>query len=398
LQSLMNGTCLSSDKNEEPMETVILEKSIIKLGSLLALGLGEAGGNIISHNMKGDGSAGVDAMVPGTSVEAIIGVARIQDFGTATEVLQSKIMTFVNQIAEIVHGVVNELHGAPNKNNGDTFLVIWRYKTFGAASEAANIQPQRLAELSVFAFSKILGSLHRSPLLAEYRLHPGLQHRLGNGCRVNLTFGLHSGWAIEGAVGSEYKIDASYLSPNVSIATTVEHQTRFYGVSIVVSQAVADLCGRDMKTVFRLIDRVLVGSSNRTLELYCVDLDFRRVPVDKMDPLQLTWNTRNRFKARQFLETEKTLRMKPEFDVAYAFDNEPSIGAMRRRYTIEFFQLFNMGYQNYAQGEWQVAKRMLNCTKVLLGVEDGPSTALLRFMEVPYQFEAPKEWQGLREI
>ena len=41
------------------------------------------------------------------------------------EVLQNKVMTFVNQIAEIVHGVVDEFHGAANKNNGDTFLMIW---------------------------------------------------------------------------------------------------------------------------------------------------------------------------------------------------------------------------------------------------------------------------------
>ena len=29
--------------------------------------------------------------------------------------------------------------------------------------------------------------------------------------QVTLGFGLHCGWAIEGAIGSEYKIDASYL-------------------------------------------------------------------------------------------------------------------------------------------------------------------------------------------
>lgn len=32
-----------------------------------------------------------------------------------------------------------------------------------------------------------------------------------------MGFGLHFGWAIEGSIGSEYKIDASYLSPNVYI-------------------------------------------------------------------------------------------------------------------------------------------------------------------------------------
>ena len=35
-------------------------------------------------------------------------------------------MTFVNQIAEIIHGVVDEFHGSPNKNSGEQFLVIWR--------------------------------------------------------------------------------------------------------------------------------------------------------------------------------------------------------------------------------------------------------------------------------
>merc|ERR1711957_696451 len=41
-----------SKVNEQPMETVILEKTIIKLGSLLALGFGEAGANIIAANMR----------------------------------------------------------------------------------------------------------------------------------------------------------------------------------------------------------------------------------------------------------------------------------------------------------------------------------------------------------
>merc|ERR1719148_94479 len=56
----------------EPMETVILEKTIIKLGSLLALGFGEAGANIIGHNLESSDSAGVNAMIQGIRVEAII--------------------------------------------------------------------------------------------------------------------------------------------------------------------------------------------------------------------------------------------------------------------------------------------------------------------------------------
>jgi class 3 adenylate cyclase len=41
----------------------------------------------------------------------------------------------------------------------------------------------------------------------------------GNGTfRLHMAFGLHAGWAIEGAVGSPHKIDATYLSPHVNLA------------------------------------------------------------------------------------------------------------------------------------------------------------------------------------
>ena len=37
-----------------------------------------------------------------------------------------------------------------------------------------------------------------------------------------MGYGLHGGWAIEGAIGSMLKIDASYLSPNVNLAARLE--------------------------------------------------------------------------------------------------------------------------------------------------------------------------------
>merc|ERR1719463_520373 len=129
------------------LETVILEKTIIKLGSLLALGFGEAGMGIVSSNMAGSSSAGVNAMVAGSRVDCIIGYARIHDFSFVTEVLQGKVMTFVNQICEIVHGVVDEFSGAANKNNGDTFLCIWKTQ-FSATKDT------KLAEMSILAFTQ----------------------------------------------------------------------------------------------------------------------------------------------------------------------------------------------------------------------------------------------------
>eukprot|EP00427_Karlodinium_veneficum_P053143 CAMPEP_0169416940 /NCGR_PEP_ID=MMETSP1017-20121227/63416_1 /TAXON_ID=342587 /ORGANISM="Karlodinium micrum, Strain CCMP2283" /LENGTH=62 /DNA_ID=CAMNT_0009524973 /DNA_START=34 /DNA_END=219 /DNA_ORIENTATION=- len=57
--------------------------------------------------------AQVNAMTPGSEVNCIIGKAQIKDFNLVTEVLQREVMTFVNQVAEIIHGVGQEYSGAP---------------------------------------------------------------------------------------------------------------------------------------------------------------------------------------------------------------------------------------------------------------------------------------------
>lgn len=57
---------------------------------------------------------------------------------------------------------------------------------------------------------------------------------------MKLGFGLHLGWAIEGAIGSYFKIDASYLGPNVSMSENLEGLTKFYGVPLLVSGELYD--------------------------------------------------------------------------------------------------------------------------------------------------------------
>jgi class 3 adenylate cyclase len=36
-------------------------------------------------------------------------------------------MLFVNEIGEIVHGIVDAFSGAANKNIGDAFLLVWKF-------------------------------------------------------------------------------------------------------------------------------------------------------------------------------------------------------------------------------------------------------------------------------
>eukprot|EP00287_Rhodomonas_sp_CCMP768_P020005 CAMPEP_0202812128 /NCGR_PEP_ID=MMETSP1389-20130828/3835_1 /ASSEMBLY_ACC=CAM_ASM_000865 /TAXON_ID=302021 /ORGANISM="Rhodomonas sp., Strain CCMP768" /LENGTH=64 /DNA_ID=CAMNT_0049483439 /DNA_START=76 /DNA_END=266 /DNA_ORIENTATION=- len=57
-------------------------------------------------------------------------------------------------------------------------------------------------------------------------IHPPLEVKMG--------FGLHFGWAVEGAIGSPMKIDASYLSPHVNMASRLEAATKQYGVDLLI--------------------------------------------------------------------------------------------------------------------------------------------------------------------
>merc|ERR1712190_221797 len=236
--------------------------------------------------------------------------------------------------------------------------------------------------------------VQRSPLLARYRAHPALQQRLGSQCQVRLCFGLHFGWAIEGAVGSDYKIDASYLSPNVTIAESLERATKVYRVHIIVSETVVALCTESMAAKCRLIDKVMLGGSKVPLELHSLDLDTGLLPVQQRMP-PLTWNMRERFRARQVIEIEKRRIMADDIRIASVFDMDEDLALMRRSFSVEFFQVFNMGYRNYSEGEWEVARRLLMRTPTMFGFTDGPSGALLAFMETPHHFQVPDGWRGV---
>merc|ERR1712093_279683 len=186
-------------------------------------------------------------MIPGQRVECIFGFCDIRNFTDATEVLQDKVMIFVNAIGEIVHGCVDDYHGAPNKNIGDAFLVVWRLSGIPYSRQ------KKLADMSLLSFVKIIAEVNKSPTLADYRGHPGLLQRLPN-YRVRMGFGLHTGWAIEGAIGSEFKIDASYLSPNVNMASRLEAATKQYGVLLLISHYLVNLFTPKVADECRLVD------------------------------------------------------------------------------------------------------------------------------------------------
>lgn len=86
--------------------------------------------------------------------------------------------------------------------------------------------------------------------MIKYNEHEGLNQRMKN-YQVKLGLGLHLGYAIEGAIGSYYKIDASYLSPNVNMSMRLEGATKHFGVPLLISGALHKVFTRKTKSYCR---------------------------------------------------------------------------------------------------------------------------------------------------
>lgn len=387
---------------EEPMETVFLEKTLNKIGALLALGFGEAGSEIIAKNMQRGGGE-VDPMIPGKKTHCIFGFCDIRDFADTTEVLQQEVLMFVNEIAFIVHKTVDFFSGNANKNIGDAFLLVWKFpesvlqynedsKSFILAKDQ---YVNQLADMSVISFLKIIGEIHRNPKVLKYKQHEGLNSRMP-GFAVKMGFGLHQGWAIEGAIGSEFKIDASYLSPNVNMASRLEAATKQFGVHILISSALFEICSHVTRSKLRKVDKVTVKGSKQPIELYTCDIypnllkpgaEEKEKP-DMKKVMVLGRISRNKMREKA---------MAGEFNVNNMWEEDDDLIIMRSAVSKSFIKEFSIALQDYLDGKWTEAIAGLKRAQDLKGSIDGPCQVLIEFIQSEGGV-APANWPGFREL
>jgi hypothetical protein len=103
---------------------------------------------------------------------------------------------------------------------------------------------------------------------------------------LQIGFGLHAGDAVQGAIGSQRKIDATYLSEVVDHSETLESATKRYGVKVLMSNAFYDLLSQSTRRRCRKVDQILLdefeeeGLSHwdavelgETMELYTYDFE-----------------------------------------------------------------------------------------------------------------------------
>jgi class 3 adenylate cyclase len=87
-----------------------------------------------------------------------------------------------------------------------------------------------VADKALVSAVKIITELRRAADLQAYSRHPRIAAKFPNGTyRTGVTVGLHLGWAVEGAIGSDFKIDALHLGQDASVAYRIEELCQHYG-------------------------------------------------------------------------------------------------------------------------------------------------------------------------
>ncbi|KAL4493547.1 hypothetical protein ABPG72_004040 [Tetrahymena utriculariae] len=396
---------ISDEDNKEQYETIIIENAIVKIGTLLALGFGEAGSEIIAINMGRQGD--VDPMIPGKKKCAIYGFCDIRNFTDATEVLQEDVMLFVNNIGDIVHTITDRFLGAANKNIGDAFLLVWRineqkYSINDETNEITFSDEQYISILSDYAclaFLRIQSQINRVPKILAYREDKRLQDRIEN-YKVKMGFGLHIGWGIEGAIGSEFKIDASYLSPNVNMAARLEAATKQYGVPLLISSDLQSYFTPEMKSYTRYIDRVTVKGSIRPIGLYTVDMDVENMPPKKEADPNLTKHdihSMNQIKKEEMKDImEQSITGQEPWNADQFIQETKDLYLLFDSRNQQFQDNFAQGFQKYLDGDWDQSKNILNAG-LKMCPDDGPTRTILEVMG-GFGFQAPQDWKGFREL
>jgi hypothetical protein len=233
----------------------------------------------------------------------------------------------------------------------------------------------------------IMTMMKKSAFLRSYSKHQKMLERMP-GYECKMGFGLHVGWGIEGAVGSTYKVDASYLSPNVNMAARLEAATKQFGTPLLLTSHFANILTPNTKAKTRQIDKVTVKGSIQPIGLCTYDTELSKFTFDPEDPL--------------YTKDPKFFSESFKVDYNDEFEQNPDINRVRG-YTQEFLDKFGVGYQHYLDGKWKEAKAVLTealtMRKDAAGntVEDGPTASLLRVMAED-NFQAPSTWKGFREL
>jgi len=260
--------------------------------------------------------------------------------------------------------------------------------------------------------------------------------------------------AIEGAVGSIQKVDATYLSPHVNMAARLETSSKQFGTPLLFSQALFDLLSPEVQDCCRRLDVVTVKGSEQPIGVFTYDCRqdqifktrppvvprSKSVAASKPDAARVTRkpsqkkiregqvapakvaaesqrssvtdipksssNITHEHHSFDFYQNKADSDLEfcqPDQDTAEVMECDCDLVYLRRHVTAEFYDTHRKAVELYLQGDWSNARVGLeSCNEMMKKIDsfengDGPSLVLLNYM-ANRDWTAPKDWKGFRPL
>lgn len=206
--------------------------------------------------------------------------------------------------------------------------------------------------MSVMAFLLLMSGLKRSRKMIKYNNHEGLNKRMPN-YQVRLGLGMHLGYSIEGAIGSFYKIDPTYLSPNVKMAETLEGATKVFNVPLLISDTLFQCFSRRIKDYCRTVDYVLFSGKNEPIKIYTIDVKTENIELEDegeyLASLYMSVRERKikRVRERMLRNKVRENAFSGDCEVSKLFNANQDIQNMTKPFSQEFRESYRKAYNLY---------------------------------------------------
>ena len=187
---------------------------------------------------------------------------------------------------------------------------------------------------------------------------------------AGLGFGLHMGWAIEGAIGSELKIDATYLSPHVEMSDRLEASSKIFLAKLNVSHWLHNLASPGLKKYTRPIAYIRAEGVTCPFTVWTYDVMYNKIGFGKPT------STINPKTKKQDL-TDWT---------------HPEYTEIQEGLHADFIETWLKAYSAFVEGDWPAARRTFDAG-MRLKPDDGPTLYLLGFMDANND-TLPENWDG----
>jgi hypothetical protein len=252
---------------------------------------------------------------------------------------------------------------------------------------------------------KVIAKINSYQQLLHYREHKELNKRIPE-YAIKMGFGLHMGWAIEGLIGSSHKVDASYLSPHVNLASRLEAATKQYGVSFLMSENIYNMLSYSFKKKCRCVDRCTLKGVANPMFLFTLEVETSNLPKIKDKYMKMSVKER-----QKIVNSEKNLLLeklsKGEIETQDLLESNSAIlhlddKEMRRMLHFHnyasrkpFITSYRKAFKYYLKGDWSKSRDYFNKCLMMDG-NDGPCKVLLEVLKETNYDSRTLNWKGYR--